>query len=442
MADESVVDVDKSKGSNTFDVKSAETGGSLTSMADKEKITDNVNDMVTVTPINSGVDTGSAQLGGTMNALINQSGNSSSGAFQLTPESGNDKVDLTGQYQDKKVVQTNGINPNTGQGYPSFPDGFATQFNNGGNSFQVGPDIVPNSATITTKLTDKDIVIDEKDTDTAGQVAIGAITYKDNPSVTTTTALTYAALSSNPQGINLTVLSANSTDTDTQSEKESVTGGSAPYQTTMTSSDNDSTTYDWKIVAYWSGQSESSVAHITSNSNNGDTITGTEGGTTPSDVVDVTTGSSFLSGKQTLIFNDFYQGDAPTFWKETLTWENKSNNLSKEQSIGTSKNLLEMTSLATTFGLVHGIFKGPEGSYTVHIEGNTKNVEGLQNGEPTDTKTYNDSVRYDGTNPANGDSVNYYSYTDQNSKPAVGDGDWFEQLSNFSTRSAIRSPED
>ena len=52
VADESVVDVDKNKGNETFNVDSgsSQAGGGLISLFDKEKITSNVNDLVTVTP--------------------------------------------------------------------------------------------------------------------------------------------------------------------------------------------------------------------------------------------------------------------------------------------------------------------------------------------------------------------------------------------------------
>jgi hypothetical protein len=95
-------------------------GGALTSLSDDESIDDEIDDNDTLTPVGSGTDTGSAHLGGPVDGDIHQTGGVQNGAFALAPATGDDSVDLTGNYHNTVDKITPGGIPGMGIGvnYP------------------------------------------------------------------------------------------------------------------------------------------------------------------------------------------------------------------------------------------------------------------------------------------------------------------------------------
>jgi hypothetical protein len=70
-----------------------------------------VKDSVTITPINGGPVSGSAFLGGNVNAGINQTGSTTGGTFTPNPVKGYDTVNLTGNANYKDTIQAGGLGP-------------------------------------------------------------------------------------------------------------------------------------------------------------------------------------------------------------------------------------------------------------------------------------------------------------------------------------------
>ena len=428
-----MVDVDKNKGNETFDVDSAssQAGGGLTSMWDSEKITSNVNDVVAVTPLNSGVDTGSAVLGGTMNALITQSGNSTSGAFQLNPESGNDTVNLNGDYHDKKVVQTNGFDPNTGDPYlfPAYayePLLLPLDIPGGG---------VPQaSATITTQLNDTDIDINESDSDNAGQVAIGKINYSDNPSVTTTTAVTFTPVGDPNMGISVTG-TMSTTDTNTQSQKEKVSGGGPVYQTDMTTTNTDTFIAKALTVVTWGGETEIGKVTVKNTLSNVHTIVGTDGGSTGPSMVDTTVDSSSNYFEGTTIGSNSTNYPLASYWKETNIIGSNSKDTSKSQyTAAATGTLLALTSSGNTFRTLTGKSTGEDGPFRISSETRTSAADpgGFTDGKPTATEGFERKTSAHGVDPIDDTSYNNDHRTTNPNEIVPQTGDWFQQLSDFS----------
>ena len=386
--DELVMDDDLSNGTDKFDIECGETGGSLTSLKDQEKINDTVKDTVNVIPIGtSGTDVGYAQLGGSMNAMISQSGNSDSGAFQLAPESGNDQVKLNGQYKDTKVVVTTGIDPSTGYPFPStaLPASNFPWYADGNILITMGA----TNATVTTQLNDTGIVIDESDTDNAGQVGIGAITYKDNPVAVTKAVVTYANTNYVPSWATVTT-SGTTTDTNTQSEKESVSGGGPEYQTNLTTKDEDTIVGDEMMSWSEYGATETGTFHSSTTTTSEHSITGTQGGTATTTLVDKTMDSSLFSFNGLATYSNT-PGMNLISWTQSSSIGSNSKDSTEEVQSETDGKVTDTVTSVTSNGSDNtvGFFHATQlnGPYTSHGEAKDKTSESLINGTPTETAT-------------------------------------------------------
>ena len=431
--DELVNDDDLSSGTDKFDIQSGDTSGSLTSMSDDETIKNKIDDTVNITPMNSsGPDTGSAQLGGTMNAVISLIGNSSSGAFQLAPESGNDQVNLNGQYHDKKVVTTAGFDPNTGDPYlfPAFEEYQPLLYQldiQGGQAPQA-------IATITTQLNDTGIAINESDSDNAGQVTIGTINYNDNPTAVTTTVVTFTPQGDPSMGIGVTG-TMGTIETNTQSQEEKVSGGGPVYQTDMTTKNIDTLIGNMATTVTCGEESETGNTTVKRTTSSVHTIEGTEGGTNGPTLIDKTVNSS--SDDTTAITNG---SNNPTYplastWKETNRVGSSSSSNSQSQYTATAagSTLLALTSSSKVYLDLTASSNGEDGDFNVGNNQVTTATDtgGFSDGQPTATQTFRmfDTMR--GVNPIDGDSYKYSHNTSNPISQTKPTGDWFEQLSDF-----------
>ena len=381
-------------------------------------------------PTNSGPDKGSAVLKGTTNALITQSGNSTSGAFQLTPESGNDQVDLTGQYQDKKVVQTAGFDPNTGTPY-LFP---AYAYEPLLEPLDIQGGAMPQaSATITTQLNDTGIAINESDSDNAGQAAIGAINYTDNPTVTTTTVVKFTPMGDPSMGISVKG-TMSTTDTNTQSQKEKVSGGGPVYQTDMTTSNTDTFLAKMLTIVKCAGEIEIGNASVKNTVSNVHTIVGTDGGPTGPTMVDTTVDSSSNYFEGTTIGSNSTNYPLASYWKESNIIGSNSKNTSQSQYMAAGETLLSLTSFSNTFKTLTGKSSGEDGPFSISSDTRTSAADpgGFTNGQPTATQGFEKTTSAHGVDPIDDTSYDNYHRTTNPNEIVPQTGDWFQQLSDFS----------
>ena len=273
--------------------------------------------------------------------------------FQLAPESGNDTVNLNGDYHDKKVVTTAGFDPNTGISYipPNYEEyvPLLSQLD-----IQLG--YSQPTATITTQLNDTNIAIKESDSDNAGQVATGTINYADNPTVTTTTVVTFPQVGAS---LGVSIRGTVSTkDVATQSQQEKVFGGGPVYQTDMTTTNTDTLTEKSIIIATQGGETEIEKGTVNNTSSSVHTIVGTDGGAAGPMLTDTTVNSSstYFDGS-TRGFNSTNYPLASS-WTETNIIGSNSKTTTKSQYTAAGGTLLALTSKSNTFETLSAISNG------------------------------------------------------------------------------------
>jgi hypothetical protein len=215
-------------GTDDCHVNVTQTADGAVTLSDDEGITEALNLGANITDAgHDGDGGGTGHLSGPVTAHIHQSGHTQSGEFRFDPANGDDSVNVSGDYDKRTTVVTQGMIPGTTDMYyghviePTPPllvlDG--------------GSAAAANHAVVTTEVTDTGLHVGESDAEASGHWSVGSVDYHDSPGVTVTAAVTFGYIvPGGPSG------SAAGTETvfDRQSEEETVQGSGAGAHVSLT----------------------------------------------------------------------------------------------------------------------------------------------------------------------------------------------------------------
>jgi hypothetical protein len=294
--DEMEVETDGSTETDRYDIATVEQSGNMVSMSDVEKLADQINDTIQITPTASGAPiSGVSQLGGAINADIKQTGDSSSGGFELNPDSDDDTVELTGSTHNKMVLTS--TQPEIAQSPNSYyvaDNGAIYQYlYDMSYPFDESPPYeTTTNVTTTVQYDDTGLQIDEADEDVDGSSVIESMDYEDAPAAKITIVKTTPGITER--------------QVTEQEQTESVEGvDDAEVKAAGLSATTDSVTAD--ITGYSGQQIDVDNHYFTEQKQS---VTGHERSTDDLDVMEVSSNETTSNVNETVL----YSGDALPFY--------------------------------------------------------------------------------------------------------------------------------
>jgi hypothetical protein len=403
---------DVTGGTDTYHTRVEQQGGVITSLTDDETLDDTIDDTMTLSPeAAGGPDSGTAHLGGSLDADIHQTGGTQNGQLVLDPANGDDDVDLTGSYHNTLVTSQ----------YPGFE---APNLYWG--SYLPWADLMWCPAfgqTFRVQLDDVGLSVEESDTETAGAWSMGEFDLEDAPAVTATDTINYTGTMVVPGGIVIGSSTGSETQTTFESEVESVSGDGRDATASLTAT---KTQTDVANIADTTAGGDTSSLVFNSSETTTDVETGDEAFLT-----DATTyGASATATEQARFVTNYPAGYAHTI---TYTSTDTRNRKSSETLFWGAPVLatLEGGSYLTSTEVQTDV--GPMGARSTSYTHRESGYENMAGGQPNQGDSWWNVTTVSGTDPTSGDPIETSTTrVDSTDPPSPDSRGWFAAVSNFS----------